>query len=254
MADNHKRTVVVTGGSRGIGRAICLAFAGADNHIVFNYFSPVHPEEEAAAAAETEVLVAAAGGSATSHSTDVASEDAVADFFDDVIEETGRVDVLVNNAGITQDGLLIRLKTKAWDDVININLKGAFLCIKLAARIMIKQRFGRIINLASVVGVTGNAGQANYAASKAGVIGLTKSAAKELASRNITVNAIAPGFIETDMTAVLPDNVKETMLSQIPLGRAGTPEDVAAVAAFLASESAGYITGQVIHVSGGMYT
>ena len=176
------------------------------------------------------------------------------DFFDNVIKDTGRVDVLVNNAGITKDGLLMRLKTKAWDDVMNINLKGTFMCIKIAAKHMVKQRYGRIINLASVVGVTGNAGQANYAASKAGVIGLTKSAAKELASRNITVNAVAPGFIETDMTAVLPDNVKDAMLSQIPLGRAGTPEDVAGVAAFLASEGADYITGQVIHVSGGMYT
>ncbi len=254
MADKDKRTVVVTGGSRGIGRAICLAFAGADTHIVFNYFSPVNPEEEAAAAAETEALVVAAGGTVGSYSTDVSSEAALVDFFDDVIKDTGRVDVLVNNAGITKDGLLMRLKTKAWDDVMNINLKGTFMCTKLAAKHMMKQRYGRIINMASVVGVTGNAGQANYAASKAGVIGLTKSAAKELASRNITVNAIAPGFIETDMTAVLPESVREAMLSQIPLGRAGTPEDVAAVAAFLASESADYLTGQVIHVSGGMYT
>jgi len=253
MSDDQKRTVVVTGGSRGIGRSICLGFAGPETHIVFNYFSPVNPEAEAAAAAETEALVKDAGGSATSYSTDVASEEGVGEFFKNAIEETGRVDVLVNNAGITKDGLLMRLKTKAWDDVMNINLKGTFLCTKIAAKSMMKQRYGRIINLASVVGVTGNAGQANYAASKAGVIGLTKSAAKELASRNITVNAIAPGFIETDMTAVLSDSVREAMLSEIPLARAGTPGDVAAVAVFLASGSADYITGQVLHVSGGMY-
>jgi len=161
--------------------------------------------------------------------------------------------VLVNNAGITKDGLLVRMKEKDWDDVLDVNLKGAFLCTKIAAKTMMNQRYGRIINISSVVGVTGNAGQANYSASKAGLIGFTKTTAKELAPRGITVNAVAPGFIETDMTAVLSDKARNAMLGQVPLGRAGQPEDVAAVIVFLASESASYITGQVIHVSGGMY-
>jgi 3-oxoacyl-[acyl-carrier protein] reductase len=253
MRENDQRTVVVTGGSRGIGRAICLAFAGKGTHIFFNYFSPGNPEAEAAAAAETEQMVSKAGGSATSFSTDVADEEDVAAFFEQISHKSERIDVLVNNAGITRDTLLIRMKGKDWDDVININLKGSFNCTKIAAKVMMKQRYGRIINIASVVGVSGNPGQANYSASKAGIIGLTKTAAKELASRNITVNAIAPGFIETDMTAVLSDKAREAMLGQIPLARPGKPEDVAAVAAFLASDSADYITGQVIHVSGGMY-
>lgn len=253
MPDDDKRTVVVTGGSRGIGRAICLSLAGPDTRVYFNYFSPVDPDAEKAAADETEKLVADAGGSAKGLSVNVASKEEVVDFFKKVIDETGRIDVLVNNAGITKDGFLVRMKESDWDAVLDINLKGAFRCIKIAARAMMKQRFGRIINLASIVGVIGNAGQANYVASKAGIIGLTKTAARELASRSITVNAIAPGFIETDMTASLPDDVKKAMLSQIPLGRAGKPEDIASVIAFLASEKASYITGQVIHVSGGMY-
>jgi 3-oxoacyl-[acyl-carrier protein] reductase len=253
MAKENQRIIVVTGGSRGIGRAICLALAGTGTHIFFNYFSPGNPEAEAAAAAETEKLIVQTGGLATSFSTNVAEEQEVATFFDRINRITERIDVLVNNAGITKDSLLIRMKDKDWDEVININLKGVFNCMKMAAKVMIKQRYGRIINLASVVGVTGNAGQANYAASKAGIIGMTKTAAKELAPRNITVNAIAPGFIETDMTAVLSDKAREAMLSQIPLARPGKPQDVAAVAAFLASEKADYITGQVIHVSGGMY-
>jgi 3-oxoacyl-[acyl-carrier protein] reductase len=254
MSEDNKRTVVVTGGSRGIGRAICLAFAGPDSEIYFNYFSPVNLEAEAAAAAETEKLVAEKGGFSRSLVADVASEEDVSRFLNTIVEDTGHIDVLINNAGITKDGLLIRMKGQDWNTVLSINLTGTFNCIKVAGKIMMKQRYGRIINMASVVGVTGNAGQANYAASKAGVIGLTKSAAKELAGRNITVNAIAPGFIETDMTAVLSDKVKEAMLSQVPLKRAGTPEDVAGAALFLASEQASYITGQVIHVSGGMYT
>lgn len=252
MSD-HKRTIVVTGGSRGIGRSICRSFAGTDTYIYFNYFSPGDPDAEKAAAAETEKLISEAGGSAKSISVNIASENEVTNFFEEIIGETGRIDVLVNNAGITKDALLVRMKEKDWDDVINVNLKGAFICTQIAAKVMMKQRYGRIINIASVVGVNGNAGQANYAASKAGIIGLTKTVAKELAARGITANAVAPGFIETDMTASLPDKVKTAMLGQIPLGRAGKPEDVAAVVAFLASESADYITGQVIHVSGGMY-
>jgi 3-oxoacyl-[acyl-carrier protein] reductase len=253
MIDNAPRTVVVTGGSRGIGRAVCLAFAAPETRIFFNYFNPGDPEGEQKAAEETERLVADAGARATGISVNVVSETAVSDFFAAVLDETGRVDILVNNAGITRDGLLVRMKAADWDAVLNVNLKGAFLCTKIAAKTMMKQRSGCIVNIASVVGVTGNAGQANYVASKAGIIGLTKSAAKELASRGVRVNAVAPGFIETDMTAQLPDKVKAAMLEQIPLGRPGTPQDVAAVIAFLASEDASYLTGQVLHCSGGMY-
>ena len=253
MPKKGQRTIVVTGGSRGIGRSICLALAKPDTHIYFNYFNPGDPEGEAAAAAETEKLLAQSKTTSSSQSVNVASEDEVNGFFDGIMAETGRIDILVNNAGITRDSLLVRMKTKAWDDVIEVNLKGTFLCSRAAAKIMMKQREGRIINIASIVGVIGNPGQSNYVASKAAIIGLTKSAAKELAPRGITVNAVAPGFIETDMTAVLPQNVKDAFLAQIPLGRAGQPEDVAASVAFLASESASYLTGQVIHVSGGMY-
>lgn len=253
MPQKDQRTVVVTGGSRGIGRAICIAMAGPDVRIFFNYFSPVDPEGEAAAAAETVRAVADAGGEAVGTSVDVASPEAVERFFEEVIAATGRIDVLVNNAGITKDALLVRMKEADWDLVLEINLKAAFRCMQVAARTMMKQRSGRIVNMASIVGVIGNAGQANYVASKAGLIGLTKTAAKELAGRGVTVNAIAPGFIETDMTASLPDKVKEAMLSQIPLGRPGKPEDVAAAVSFLASDAAAYITGQVLHVSGGMF-
>ena len=253
MPQKEKRIIVVTGGSRGIGRSICVALAHPDTRIYFNYFSPVDPEGEAAAAAETVKAVADAGGEAEGVSVDVASADEVRAFFDTVLGAAGRLDVLVNNAGITKDALLVRMKEQDWDLVLDINLKAAFRCLQIAGKTMMKQRSGRIVNMASIVGVTGNAGQANYAASKAGLIGLTQSAAKELAGRGITVNAVAPGFIETDMTAVLSDKVKAAMLDRIPLGRAGRPEDIADVVAFLASERAAYITGQVIHVSGGMY-
>ena len=247
MADAVKRTILVTGGSRGIGRGICMAFAHADNRIYFNYSS------DSEAAAQTEKLVAAAGGCATGRRVNVASEKEVSEFVNLARDETGRVDVMVNNAGITRDGLIVRMKEADWDDVLDINLKGAFHCIKAASKIMLKQRCGRIINVTSVVGVSGNPGQANYAASKAGIIGLTKSVAKELASRDITVNAVAPGFIETDMTASLVDKAREAMVAQIPLGRAGTARDIAAAVMFLASDHAAYITGQVIHINGGMY-
>jgi 3-oxoacyl-[acyl-carrier protein] reductase len=247
MTDSVKRTILVTGGSRGIGRGICLAFAHPDNHIFFNYASAGE------AAAQTEQLVADAGGTATGVQVNVASEKEVSEFVARALDETGRIDVLVNNAGITRDGLLVRMKETDWEDVLNINLKGTFLCIKAVTKPMMKQRYGRIINVSSVVGVSGNPGQANYVASKAGIIGLTKGVAKELASRNITANVVAPGYIETDMTADLPDKAKEAMVSQIPLGRAGTPDDIAAAVRFLASDEATYITGQVIHVSGGMY-
>ncbi len=253
MSKKDNYTVVVTGGSRGIGRAICLALARPDTQIYFNYFSPTDPEGEMAAAAETERQVAAVDGSAVGRSVNVAVEKEVEAFFQEVIDATGRIDVLVNNAGITKDGLLVRMKETDWDVVLDINLKGAFTCTKIAAKAMMKQRSGRIINISSVVGVTGNPGQANYSASKAGLIGLTKTTARELAPRGITVNAVAPGFIETDMTASLSEKARDAMLNQVPLMRAGQPEDVAAAVAFLASENASYITGQVIHVSGGMY-
>lgn len=248
-----KRTVVVTGASRGIGRSICLSLASPDTQIYFNYFSPGNPEAEEAAAADTERLVADLGSSAVSMSVDVANAKEVEAFFEKIVDETGRVDILVNNAGITKDGLLVRMKENDWNMVLNINLKGAFTCTRLAAKIMMKQRYGRIVNIASVVGVSGNPGQANYSASKAGLIGLTKTAAKELAARNVTVNAVAPGFIETDMTAALPEKARKAMLDQVPMGRGGQPEDVAAAVKFLASDDAAYITGQVIHVNGGMY-
>jgi 3-oxoacyl-[acyl-carrier protein] reductase len=242
-----KRIVAVTGGSRGIGRALCLCFAEPGTHIYFNYHS------SDTAAAETQRQVAEAGGQAVGLRTNVAIEKEVAAFFKTVFEKNKRIDVLVNNAGIASDGLLVRMKERQWDDVIDTNLKGAFNCMKIAGRVMLKQRSGRIINMTSVVGVTGNPGQANYAASKAGIIGLTKAAAKELAPRGITVNAVAPGYVETEMTADLSDTVRAAMLDLIPLGRPATPEDVAQVVAFLASEKAAYITGQVIHVNGGMY-
>lgn len=240
-------TVVVTGGSKGIGRAICLAFAKPGTRIFFNYSS------DNDSALETEKLVNQAGGTATGIKADVALEDDVKSFLDKVLKETGRIDVMVNNAGITRDGLVVRMKTKDWDDVIDINLKGTFHCVKIASKAMLKQKSGRIINLSSVVGAMGNPGQANYVASKAGIMGLTKALARELASRNITVNAVAPGYVETEMTASLPEKAREAMISQIPLGRPAKPEDVANAVLFLASEKAAYITGQVIHVSGGMY-
>jgi len=247
MAESVKRTIVVTGGTRGIGRAICLAFSGPESSVYFNYVSA------SSASSETEELIAKAGGFAKGMQVNVGSEEEVQVFFEKILEETGRIDVLVNNAGITRDGLLVRMKEKDWDDVLDINLKGTFICTKMATKPMMKQRYGRIINITSVVGASGNPGQANYVASKAGIIGFTKAVAKELGSRGITVNAVAPGFVETDMTASLSEKVKEFMISQIPLGRSGRPEDVADAVLFLASERASYITGQVIHVSGGMY-
>lgn len=224
-----------------------MAFARPENRIFFNYTV----SEDAAK--ETESLVSNAGGEAIAIRGDVSSLPDMERFYKRIIDETGRVDVLVLNAGITRDGLIVRISEADWDSVIDTNLKGAFTCMKLAARPMMKQRYGRIIAIASIAGMSGNAGQANYAASKAGLIGLVKSAARELASRNITVNAVAPGFIETEMTARLPDTLKEEILRQIPLGRAGDAGEVAAVCEFLSSDKASYITGQVIHINGGMY-
>ncbi len=241
------RVVVVTGGSRGIGRAICTALSAPGTRVYFNYSSN---REAAQATAEA---ITAAGGTALFDQADVASEAAVTDYLGGIIKEAGRIDVLVNNAGVTRDGLLVRMKAADWDTVMDVNLKGTFNCMKAAAKTMMKQRYGRIINISSVVGVSGNPGQANYVASKAGIIGLTKAVARELASRNITVNAVAPGYIETDMTGDLGDKAKAAMIAQIPMGRIGTPEDIGGVVAFLASPAADYITGQTIHVSGGMY-
>ena len=240
------KIAVVTGASRGIGRAIAIRLAGEGATVVINYNGSKEKAEE------VKQEIEGAGGKAAVCQCNVADFDQCQAFIQKVIDEFGRIDILVNNAGITRDGLLMKMSEDDFDQVIETNLKGAFHTIRFASRQMLRQKSGRIINLSSVVGVTGNAGQANYAASKAGVIGLTKSAARELASRGITVNAIAPGFIETDMTSVLSEKVKEGAAAGIPLGAFGKPEDVAAAAAFLASDEAGYITGQVLHVDGGM--
>ncbi len=240
------KVALVTGASRGIGRSIALALAAAGARIVaVDLGLP-----------ETEALVAeikAAGGDALAVQGNVTVAADTERMFEAAVEKFGRVDILVNNAGITRDALLLRMKDEDWDAVLTVNLKGAFLCSRAAAKVMSKQRYGRIINIASVVGQMGNAGQANYCASKAGLIGLTKSNARELAKRNVTVNAVAPGFIATAMTDVLPEKVKEELLAQIPLERLGSPDDIANAVLFLAAERSGYITGQVIAVNGGMY-
>ena len=242
----EKKVAVVTGASRGIGRAIALELGRRGNFVVVNY----NGSAEKAEAVKQEIQ--AAGGEACAMQCDVSDYGACEAFMKDVIKEYKRIDILVNNAGVTRDGLLMQMKEEDFDTVVDTNLKGAFHTIRFAARQMLKQRSGRIINLSSVVGLRGNGGQVNYSASKAGIIGLTKSAARELASRGITVNAIAPGFIETEMTAVLPEETKAATLKEIPLQKFGKPEDVAQAAAFLASEGAAYITGQVLCVDGGM--
>ena len=246
MSESIRRAAIVTGGSRGIGRAVCLALAAQGLDIVVNYAG------SAAAAAETAALCEEKGVKAITVQADVSTAQGADALFEAAMAAFGRVDVLVNNAGITRDGLILRMTEEDFDQVIATNLKGAFLCAKKAARIMMKQRYGRIISISSVVGVHGNAGQANYAASKAGLIGMTKSLAKELGSRHITANAVAPGFIDTDMTRVLPEAAKTALLGQIPLGALGRPEDIGSAVAFLASDGAGYITGQVLGVDGGM--
>lgn len=240
------KIAVITGAGRGIGRAIALQFAGYGAKVVINYRNSITQVEELL----TEIKNA--GGEAIAVRADVSLEEEAKALLDGAAEQYGRVDILVNNAGITRDNLLMRMSEEEFDSVMNINLKGTFFCLKYAAAIMLKQRSGKIINISSVVGLTGNAGQTNYAASKAGVIGMTKSAARELASRGITVNAVAPGFIRTDMTEVLPDKVKEANISNIPLRRFGTVQEVAGAVSFLASEAANYITGQVLQVDGGM--
>ena len=240
------KTAVVTGGSRGIGRAICIELAKQGANIVVNFSG-----SEAKAKAVVEEIEAL-GPKAIAVQADVADSASVDGLMKQALEAFGSIDILVNNAGITRDNLLMRMKEQEWDDVIDTNLKGVFLCTKAVTRQMMKQRAGRIINISSIVGVAGNPGQANYVAAKAGVIGLTKTTAQELASRNILVNAIAPGFITTEMTDALPEALKESMLKQIPLAKLGQPEDIAKAVAFFASDSASYITGQTLHIDGGM--
>ena len=240
------KTAVVTGGSRGIGRAVCLELAKGGANVVLCYAG------NEAAAAETVSACEALGAKALAVKCDVADGEQVKALMDEAVKAFGRIDILVNNAGITRDGLLMMMKEADFDAVISANLRGTFLCMKAVARTMMKQRYGRIVNLSSVVGLRGNAGQVNYAASKAGVIGMTKSLAKELASRGVTVNAVAPGFIDTDMTAAMPEAAKTATLASIPMQRLGAPEDIAKAVAFLASDGAAYITGQVIAVDGGM--
>lgn len=240
------KNVVVTGGSRGIGRAIALEFGKNGANVVINY---ANSDAEAKKVAEE---IKSLGGNAILIKGDISSFNEGKKLIDETVKAFGTIDILINNAGITKDGLIMRMKEEQFDEVLDINLKGVFNTCKSAVFHMIKQRNGKIINISSIVGVIGNAGQANYAASKAGVIGLTKSIAKEVGSRGITVNAIAPGFIKSDMTDVLSEKVKDGMLSLIPLGRFGAVEDIAKTVTFLASESAEYITGQVINVDGGM--
>ena len=240
------KAAVVTGASRGIGRTVALRLAAEGAKVVVNYSGS---QDKAEAVVEE---IRAAGGEAFVFQANVSDADQVKDMMDETIKQFGSIDFLVNNAGITRDNLLMRMKEDEWDDVLSINLKGVFLCTKAVTRQMMRQRSGKIVNLASVVGIVGNPGQANYVAAKAGVIGLTKTTAKELAARNILVNAVAPGFITTDMTDDLGDDMKEQLLLTIPLGKLGSAEDVANTVAFLLSDEAKYITGQTINVDGGM--
>jgi 3-oxoacyl-[acyl-carrier protein] reductase len=241
------QVALVTGGSRGIGRAIAKRLARAGALVTVNYL------QRQDAAEETLADIRALGGQAELCRFDVANGAEVSAALQNIVDRHGKLDILVNNAGLALDNLLLRLKEEEWERVMQVNLKGVFLCTKAAARFMVRQRSGRIVNLTSVVAQTGNAGQAAYSTAKAGIIGFTKTMAKELASRSITVNAVAPGFIETDMTGSLPEQVKTGYLSLIPAGRWGTPAEVAEVVTFLASPLAGYITGQVININGGMY-
>ena len=240
-------TALVTGASRGIGKAIAEFLAGKGYQVYLTYASKKAEAENVVAGIEK------AGGKARAFQLNVADSSAVGSFFNEEIKDKVRLDVLVNNAGITKDGFLIRMKDEDFDSVTEVNLKGSFICMREAAKVMSKQRSGRIVNITSVVGQSGNAGQVNYSASKAGLIGMTKSAAKELAGRGITVNAVAPGFIETDMTEALPADIRSAYLQSIPLKRFGSVRDVAEAVAFLASDSAAYITGQILAVNGGLY-
>ncbi len=241
------KVVLITGASRGIGKSLAEDFANNGAKVCINYSHNVEN------AKKVQEQIRSTGGSCIIIKADVSNEDDVRGMFKDIEKEFGSVDILVNNAGITKDNLFIRMKSKEFDDVINTNLKGAFFCSKMAAKSMMKKRYGKIINISSVVAYTGNVGQANYVSSKSGLVGLTKSLSLELASRGIRVNAVAPGFIETEMTESLTEDVKQDMKSRIPLATFGKPEDVSGVVRFLASTDSDYITGQVIHVNGGMY-
>ncbi len=241
------KIALVTGGSRGIGRAICQRVSVMGAHVYVNYVS------NPAAAEETKMLIQDAGGRADIICFDVANGEQVAEAIKQIAAEVGSLDVLVNNAGITRDGLMARMKEADWDLVLDTNLKGAFFAAKAASRLMMKQKWGRIVNITSVIGFSGNAGQINYAAAKAGLVGLTKSMAREFASRNITVNGVAPGYIVTDMTTSLSEEIQEKIKAEIPLASLGAPEDVAGAVAYLLSEDGRYVTGQVLHVNGGMY-
>jgi 3-oxoacyl-[acyl-carrier protein] reductase len=248
MSESISRVVVVTGGSKGIGRSVCLRFAKEKARIVI-----VHYDTDDIAANETLNALAERGVDAESHKVDVSSFEAVDVLFNDILSRFEKIDVLVNNAGITRDTLLMRMNEEDWDAVISVNLKSVFNCTRAVIRSMIKQRSGSICNISSVVGQIGNAGQANYSASKAGIMGFTKTVAREVAARGITVNGVAPGFIDTEMTAVLSDKAKEFFIRQIPLGSIGRPEDVAEAVYWLCSDAANYITGQILHVNGGLY-
>jgi len=249
VSELEGRVSLVTGASRGIGKAIALKLASLGSKVAVNY-----REREAEANSVIEAIAGQGGGEAMAIKADVADTEAVKAMVEQVTDRWGTIDILVNNAGITRDTLVLRMGDKDWDEVIDTNLRGAYLCTKFALRSMIRQRRGRIINISSIAGVMGNPGQSNYAASKGGLIAFTKSVAREIGSRNITVNAVAPGFIATEMTDKLPSERKESVLAIIPLQRFGEPEDVAELVAFLASEKAGYITGQVICIDGGGFT
>ncbi|AIG27655.1 3-oxoacyl-[acyl-carrier-protein] reductase [Brevibacillus laterosporus] len=241
------KVALITGASRGIGRAIALKYAEAGANIIVNYSG------NEAKAQETVAEIEKMGREAIMIRANVGNTEEAENMVKEALERFGKIDILVNNAGITRDNLLMRMKESEWDEVINVNLKGVFNMTKALTRPMMKQRSGSIINITSVVGVLGNAGQANYVAAKAGVIGLTKTTARELASRNIKVNAIAPGFVDTDMTDVLPEDVKSGILAQIPFNRLGSADEISSVALFLASDASSYMTGQTLHVDGGMY-
>ncbi len=243
----ERKVAVVTGASRGIGRAIAIKLADEGQDIVVNYRS------DEKAAKETASEIEGKGVRAFLYRFDVSSASEVKESFKAILKECGRIDVLVNNAGITRDNITVLMKPEEWDAVIKTNLTGVYLCSQAVIKPMMKQKWGRIVNITSVVGFLGNPGQANYAAAKAGIVGFTRSLARELASRGITVNAVAPGYIETDMTASLPEKVREELLSRIPVGYIGHPDDVAEAVKFLVSDGARYITGQVIHVNGGMF-